>query len=73
MKLRFDVYTNSIKDAKMAFSDLTTYCKDLTMSKGRRYNSETDYYNVYGCIDTADIAVLHDAFSESFVDDSCDL
>jgi hypothetical protein len=73
MKLRFDVYTNNIKDAKTAFSDLTIYCKDLTLSKGKRYNSDTEYYNVYGCIDTADIAVLHDAFSGSFVDDSCDL
>jgi hypothetical protein len=73
MKLRFDVYTYDIEDAKTAFGDLTVYCKDLNITKGKRYNSDTEHYNVYGCIDTADIAVLHDAFSGSFVDDSCDL
>ncbi len=73
MKLQFDVYTYDIKDANAAFNDLTVYCKNLTLSKGRRYNSETDHYNLYGSIDTADIAVLHGAFSGSFVDESCDL
>jgi len=75
MKLRFDVYNNSVVSAVTAFEVLETTCASVTLSKQKRYNSDKYHYNVYGDVDTADISILHDAFGEvsGWVDSASDL
>lgn len=74
MKLSFDVYTRSLKNATEAYTKLDAVCEEnLRIGKGKRYNSEVTHYNVYGSVDTKDVSTLHDAFKEGFVDDSDDV
>lgn len=74
MKLSFDVYTRNLENATEAYMKLDAVCSDsLKIGKGKRYNSEIVHYNVYGSIDTKNVAELHNAFKEGFVDDSDDV
>jgi hypothetical protein len=73
MKLSFDVYTRHLDKATEAYMKLDAVCKEIRIGKGKRYGSEVTHYNVYGSISTEEIAVLHDAFKDGFVDDSDDV
>lgn len=74
MKISFDVYTRHLDKATEAFTKLDTVCNEsLRMGKGKRYNSDLIHYNIYGSISTEEIAILHDAFKDGFVDDSDDV
>ena len=74
MKISFDVYTRHLDKATEAYQILDSACgESLRLGKGKRYNSEVIYYNVYGSIDTTKISVLHDAFKDGFADDSDDV
>ena len=69
MKIKFDTNTKDVNAATAAFSSLYPYCKDLSMSVS---SWNEDIVNVYGEIDSSNMAILEKALPDGTFNEDTD-